>query len=282
MSSVPDRFDPHEVESFFKLVQKHIGVSLNLSKEYLISSRLTHLVHQGGFESHSHLLRHLTKHPVGELHWKAFEAMTTNETSFFRDGHPFDVLRQTIIPALIASRAQERILNIWCAAASTGQEPYSVAILLREHFPELLRWNVQIWAHDVSQQALKKATEGIYNPSEMSRGLSEAQKMRCFNLLPNGHYQIHAEYKSMVRYAQMNLIQNWPSLPSFDLILMRNVLIYFDPIGKAQILKKLHAHLARADSCLLLGSAESLLFDPSFHAIQAERVTYYQKRNSVA
>ena len=278
MSSSPTQIDPHDLESFFHLVQKHIGISLNLSKEYLISSRLTPLVHQGGFENHAHLLRHLTKHPVGELHWKAFEAMTTNETSFFRDGHPFEVLRQTIIPALIARRAQERILNIWCAAASTGQEPYSVAILLREHFPELLKWSVQIWAHDISQQALEKAKEGIYNPSEMSRGLSEAQKRRCFSLLPNGHYQILPEYKTMVRYAQMNLILNWPSLPAFDLILMRNVLIYFDPIGKAQILKKLHTYLARADSCLLLGSSESLLFDPSFRAVQAGSLTYYHKQ----
>jgi chemotaxis protein methyltransferase CheR len=282
MNSIPAQFDPHDVESFFHLVQKHIGVALNLSKEYLITSRLTHLVHQGGFESHAHLLRHLTNHPVGDLHWKAFEAMTTNETSFFRDSHPFETLRQTIIPALIASRAQERKLNIWCAAASTGQEPYSVAILLREHFPELLTWNIQIWAHDISQQALETASEGIYNPSEMSRGLSEAQKRRYFSLLPNGHFQVLSEYKNMVRFEHMNLVQNWPLLPPFDLILMRNVLIYFDQIGKAQILKKLHAQLARTDSCLLLGSSESLLFDPTFRSIQTGRVTYYQKLKSVA
>ena len=172
--------------------------------------------------------------------------------------------------------------NIWSAAASTGQEPYSIAILLREYFPELLTWNIQIWAHDISQQALEKATEGIYNPSEMSRGLSEAQKGRYFNLLPNGHYQICSEYKSMVRFVQMNLVQNWPLLPPFDLILMRNVLIYFDPIDKAQILKKLHAQLASADSCLLLGSSESILSDPSFRAVREGRVSYYQKINSVA
>ena len=282
MSLSPDQLDHQDVERFFGLVHKHIGLDLNLSKEYLIGARLTYLVQQGGFESHAHLLRYLTNHPVGELHWQAFEAMTTNETSFFRDGHPFDALREKIIPALLATRAHERKLNVWCAAASTGQEPYSVAMLLREHFPELLKWQIQIWAHDISKQALEEATGGIYNPSQISRGLTEAQKTRYFRLLPNGHSQILSEYRNMVRFAHMNLVQDWPLLPPFDLILMRNVLIYFDQNTKVQILKKLRAQLAHPDGCLLLGSSESLLFDPSFQAVQAGRVTYYQKRNSIA
>ncbi|MEI8401430.1 MAG: protein-glutamate O-methyltransferase CheR [Alcaligenaceae bacterium] len=282
MSSTPAQLDPRDVEGFFRLVQKHIGVALSLNKDYLISARLSGLVQQSGFEDHTQLLRYLINNPVNKLHWQAFEAMTTNETSFFRDGHPFDALRQTIIPALLESRAQERKLNIWCAAASTGQEPFSVAILLREHFPELTKWQIQIWAHDVSQQALERAVAGTYNPSEMSRGLSEVQKKRYFSQLTNGHYQILSEYRSMVKFDQMNLIRPWPLMPSFDLILMRNVLIYFDHTAKAQILKKLHTQLARSDSCLLLGSSESLLFDPSFQAVQIERMTYYQKRNSVA
>jgi chemotaxis protein methyltransferase CheR len=282
MSLSSDQLDLQDVERFFNLVHKYIGVNLSLSKEYLISARLTHLLQQSEFENHAHLLRYLINHPVGELHWKAFEAMTTNETSFFRDGHPFDALRQTIIPALIESRNHDRKLNIWCAAASTGQEPYSVAILLREHFPELTKWQIEIWAHDVSQQALEKAIAGTYNPSEMSRGLSEAQKRRCFSLLPDGHSQILSEYRNMVRFAHMNLVQDWPRMPPFDLILMRNVLIYFDQHTKDQILKKLHAQLARSEGCLLLGSSESLLFDPSFQAVQAGRVAYYQKRNSIA
>jgi chemotaxis protein methyltransferase CheR len=282
MNASSEQLDPHDVERFFNLVHRHIGVDLSQRKEYLISARLTHLVQQGGFESHAQLLHYLTNQPVGELHWQAFEAMTTNETSFFRDGHPFDALQQTIIPALIERRSHNRKLNIWCAASSTGQEPYSLTILLREHFPELTKWQVQIWAHDVSQRALEKAIAGIYNPSEMSRGLTEAQKRRYFRPLPDGHYQILSEYQNMVRFAHMNLVQNWPLMPTFDLILMRNVLIYFDLNTKVQILKKLHAQLAHDDSCLLLGSSESLLFDTSFRAVRVGRVTYYQKSNSVA
>jgi len=277
MSSFANQLDQLDVEHFFKLVEKNIGIDLDLAKTYLITSRLTHIVEQHGFDHHAQLLRHLVTSPVNDLHWQAFEAMTTNETSFFRDIHPFDALKKTILPALIEKCQETREINIWSAAASTGQEPYSIAILLREYFPELTKWKIQIWATDISQQALDKAVSGVYNPVEIMRGLSDSQISRHFTKLPNGHYQVIPDIRSMVQFRQMNLIQDWPLMPKFDLILMRNVLIYFNQETKAKIVKKLHAQLPHADAYLILGSSESILFDKSFKAVQLDRVSYYQK-----
>jgi chemotaxis protein methyltransferase CheR len=277
MSTASDDLDQLDVENFFKLVEKNIGIDLDLEKTYLITSRLTHLVQQYGFSNHAQLLRHLVTSPAGDLHRQAFEAMTTNETSFFRDVYPFDALQKTIIPALIARCEGTREIQIWSAASSTGQEPYSIAILLRENFPELAKWKIQILATDISQHALDKAMLGIYNPVEIARGLSESQKNRHFTKLPNGHYQVHADIRSMVEFKQMNLIQNWLLMPKFDLILIRNVLIYFNQETKAKIVKKLHAQLPHADAFLMLGSSESILFDKAFKAVQLDRVSYYQK-----
>ena len=277
MSSPADELDQLDVENFFKLVEKNIGIDLDLGKAYLITSRLTHLVQQAGFNNHAQLLRHLVTSPVSALHWQAFEAMTTNETSFFRDIYPFDALKKTIFPALIERCQEAREINVWSAAASTGQEPYSIAILLRENFPELAKWKIQIWATDISQQALDKATLGIYNPVEIARGLSDSQISRHFAKLPNGHFQVLPELRSIVKFREMNLILDWPLMPKFDLILIRNVLIYFNQETKAKIVKKLHAQLPHADAYLMLGSSESILFDKSFKAIQLDRVSYYQK-----
>lgn len=278
MKSSADQFDQLDVENFFKLVEKNIGVDLGIAKTYLITSRLTNIVKEYGFGSHAQLLRHLVTSPVADLHWHAFEAMTTNETSFFRDFHPFEVLKKTIFPALIQRCQQTKEINIWSAAASTGQEPYSIAILLRENFPAVANWKIKICATDISQQALDKAATGVYNPVEIARGLSDIQINRHFSKLSNGHYQAHLDLRNMVQLKQMNLIQDWPLMPKFDLILMRNVLIYFNQDTKAKIVKKLHTQLPDADAYLMLGSSESILFDKSFKVVQSDRVSFYQKQ----
>jgi chemotaxis protein methyltransferase CheR len=278
MSLENSPIDAVDVEGFFSLVEKNIGVSLDASKAYLIQSRLSNVVSKHGFAGHTPLLRFLITNPVGDIHWQAFEAMTTNETSFFRDIHPFEILKTTIFPDLIQKRKDARELNIWSAASSTGQEPYSIAILLREYFPELAGWKIRILATDISEQALEKASLGIYNQTEIQRGLSEAQIQRHFIKLPGGHYEINADLRSMVQFKQMNLIHDWPLMPKFDLILMRNVLIYFNQLTKAKIVKRLHSQLLDASSYLILGSSESILFDQAYRIVQLDRVSYYQKR----
>jgi chemotaxis protein methyltransferase CheR len=270
--------DQADVESFFNLVERNIGVALDLSKTYLIQSRLSSVVTEHRFADHAALLRFLNTNPVGAIHWQAFEVMTTNETSFFRDSSPFEVLRTTIFPELFQKRREARELNIWSAASSTGQEPYSIAILLREHFPELIGWNIRILATDISEQALEKASSGIYNQTEVQRGLTETQIHRHFKKLPNGHYEINPDLRGMVQFKQMNLIQDWPLMPKFDLILMRNVLIYFNQNTKAKILKRLYSQLSDVSSYLILGSSESILFDQTYQIVQLERVSYYQKK----
>ena len=277
MSADVMAIDPLDAELFFKQVEKHIGVALDESKIYLINSRLTPLVLEYDLKSHANLLRQLISTPIGPLHWQAFEAMTTNETSFFRDTYPFEALKKTIIPALIKKYQDKKEINIWCAAASTGQEPYSIAILLREHFPELANWKIQILATDISEPTLAKASLGIYNQTEIARGLTDTQISRHFTQLPNGHYEIHTDLRSMVQFRYMNLIPDWPLMPKFDLILIRNVLIYFNQDTKASIIKRLHSQLVDLDACLMLGSSESILFDKTFRAIQLDRVTYYHK-----
>lgn len=276
MSTEPIDVNPQDVDSFFKLVEKHIGISLDGSKSYLISSRLTPLLEEYGIASLKELLQQLAKSPVGPMHWEAFEAMTTNETSFFRDIHPFEVLKKTILPALIQERQHTKTLNIWSAAASTGQEPYSIAILLREHFPELNQWKVNILATDISEQALDKASLGTYNQTEVGRGLSPMQIQHHFTKLSNGSYQIHPDLRTMIQFKHMNLLGDWSWMPKFDLILIRNVLIYFNQELKAKVVKRLHGQLSKADACLILGSSESILFDNAFKAIQLDRVSYYQ------
>ena len=278
MSVENDSLDQADVESFFGLVEKNIGVSLDATKVYLIHSRLSSIVTEHSFTGHSALLRFLITNPIGEIHWQAFEAMTTNETSFFRDIHPFEVLKTTIFPDLIQRHRESREINIWSAASSTGQEPYSIAILLREFFPELSGWKVRIVATDIAEQALEKASLGIYNQSEIQRGLSETQIERNFKKLPNGYYEINPDLRSMVQFKQMNLIQDWPLMPKFDLILIRNVLIYFNQVTKAQIVKRMYTQLLDSSSYLILGSSESIMFDQTYKIMQLDRVSYYQKK----
>ena len=266
-----------EFQSFATLLEKHAGIVLEPGKEYLVEARLAGLVREGGFASVGALLQNLRATPLGRAHWQAIEALTTNETSFFRDEHPFTALRDVILPELIARRASTRSLNIWCAAASTGQEPYSLAMLLRDRFPQLLNWNLSFVATDLSEAVLARAREGRFNATEIGRGLPAEFRQRYFT--PDGDgLRVRDEIRRMVAFRPMNLIGPWPGLPELDLVLLRNVLIYFGADAKRAILQKIHRHL-RPDGCLLLGAAESTLhLDESYEVVHLERTAYYRAR----
>ncbi len=270
-------FDQTVIENFFKMLEKKTGVALDLSKGYLVSSRLSTIVKQHGFINHISLLKHMASNQINSLHWQAFDAMTTNETSFFRDTTSFNAITEMILPALIAKKSNIKELNIWSCAASSGQEAYSIAILVRENFPELSKWKIHIKATDISKTSLDKARLGIYSHLEINRGLTNAQIKRYFRNLTPSIYQITNDLRQMVEFDYLNLIEDWPHSPKFDLILLRNALIYFNKDNKSQILKKINSSLADQESCLMLGSSESILFDPSFKTVQLERVTYYKK-----
>ena len=266
------------LEYFYRILEKHTGISLDHSKEYLVSSRLSVIAKNRGFSDYSSLLKHLYLSPIGPPHWECFEAMTTNETMFFRDVHPFESIRDHILPALIKKNSEEKKLHIWCAASSTGQEPYSLAILIKESFPDLASWNILMRATDISESAIKKSVEGIYNETEISRGLTKHQIQTYFTQSGNGCWQLIPELKKNIVFERLNLVEEWPVSAKYDLILLRNVLIYFKHETKLEVINKLYDHLADDGSVLMLGSSESLLYEDRFLMIKQDRINYYQKR----
>jgi chemotaxis protein methyltransferase CheR len=269
--------DPKELALFFALLETHTGIAMDESKEYLLSSRLGGLARDCAITSVAALIVQLNRTPVGPLHWQAFDLMATHETFFFRDKSYFDLIKNEIIPSVMKANAVSQEMNIWCAAASTGQEPYSLAILLEEEFPALHNWKVSIHATDMSDSCLEQARLGIYNSFEINRGLSEAQMKLHFNELETGEFRIHSTLHQWIQFYHLNLLKDWPKLPLFDLILLRNTLIYFNSETKMAVLKKIHAQLSNLTGYLMLGSAESILFDNRFSVSRSDRLTYYRR-----
>ena len=272
---------PDEFQYFATLLEKHAGIVLEAGKEYLVEARLGPMARDSGFASVGALIQDLRQNPMGRAHWLAIEALTTNETSFFRDEHPFNALRDVILPELIDRRATTRTLNIWCAAASTGQEPYSLAMLLRDSFPQLLGWTISFIATDLSEATLARAREGRFNTTEIGRGLPPVFRQRYFT--PDGEgLRVRDEIRRMVAFRAMNLVGPWPNMPELDLVLLRNVLIYFNVETKRNILQKVQRYL-RPDGCLLLGAAESTLhIEESYEVVHLERTAYYRARRTAA
>jgi chemotaxis protein methyltransferase CheR len=185
------------------------------------------------------------------------EAMTTNETSFFRDTTPFDDLRRAILPRLLETRRSSRTLRVWCAAASSGQEPYSFLMLCEESFPELADWKFDFVATDISSQILVRAEAAVYSQFEVQRGLPIQLLLKHFEQTPAG-WQVKAALRNRVRFRTLNLLENFAHLGMFDIILCRNVLIYFDADRKREIFERLH-RAVRPDGYLMLGAAETVL-----------------------
>jgi chemotaxis protein methyltransferase CheR len=245
------------------------AIALDDGKEYLAESRLMPIASREGVGSVAELLRKIRLDPAHRLRTKIVEAMTTNETSFFRDVHPFEEIRDVLIPDLIERRAARKTLRIWCAACSTGQEPYSVAMLLRDHFPELMTWKVEILASDLSTEILERAREGRFTQLEVNRGVPVAFLLRFFRR-DGLHWQLDEGIRRMVDFRPINLVQPWPPVAPMDLVLMRNVLIYFDAKSKKQVLAKVAVVMA-PDGFLMLGGSESALFiDDRFERVVRE------------
>ncbi|MFN8025622.1 MAG: protein-glutamate O-methyltransferase CheR [Acidimicrobiia bacterium] len=183
--------------------------------------------------------------------------MTTNETSFFRDGRPFDALRDTVLPDVIERRSRNRSLNIWCAACSSGQEPYSIAMLLREDFPQLNDWNVRILGTDLSQEMVDRCKQGTYSQFEINRGLPARYLPRHFERA-GASWSVMAATRRGLDFRTMNLIDPWPALPAMDIVFIRNVLIYFDAATKRNLLERAHRALA-PEGYLFLGGAETTI-----------------------
>lgn len=258
------------------LAYRQAAIVLERGKEYLVESRLTPLAQREGFGSLAEFIAAMRRdRSEGVMHGKAVDALTTNETYFFRDFHPFEALRKTILPELIAQRQDARRLTVWCAACSTGQEPYSLAMLIREHFPQLAHWQIDLIATDLSPTVLRQAEAGRYNQIEINRGLPAPYLVKYFQQQDSA-WVIKPEIRAMVQFRPLNLIQPWPILPPCDLIFIRNVMIYFDVETKRTILKKIR-HCLRPQGSLFLGSSETTLnLDPQWMPVTVGSTVVYR------
>ena len=265
---------------FTKMVCENVGLALDESKEYLLDSRLSPVAKAGGFPNYASLVQHLNCQPVRELHWQAFEALLTNETMFFRDEHFFNGLIEIAIPSLIEKKKSQKKLHIWCTSVSTGQEAYSLAILIKEYFPELATWDVKIDASDICKGAIQKAKAGAFNAVEIHRGLTPDLIKKYFQLDESGAYIAEPGLKKMIHFFNVNLIGNLNEIQTVDLILIRNVLIYFLPETKKAVLQKMHSKLLDEDSFLMLGAAESLIGDTTFIPHRVGKFSFFKKKSS--
>jgi chemotaxis protein methyltransferase CheR len=263
-----------EFDYIRKVLQERAAIVLEPGKEYLVESRLTPLARSLNLGSIGELVACMRADP--DLHPRIVEAMVTTETSFFRDRQPFDTLRKHVLPDLIKKRRADRALSIWSAACATGQEPYSVAMLMRTHFPELADWNITLLASDVSREVLGRAAQACFNQTEVNRGMSAAMLVRFFEQHGTS-WQLRPEIVGMVKFQEINLALPWPALPRFDLILLRNVMIYFDVETKKAILARL-GRLLRPDGYLLLGGAETTInLDDSYRRVEGLKSGFYQR-----
>lgn len=253
-----------DFEFLRQLVGEQAGIVLDPEKAYLIERHLAPLARRTGHDSIPALVHDLKQRPSGPLMPQVVEAMTTNETSFFRDAMVFESLRAAVIPELIRVRRADRTLDLWCAACSSGQEPYSVLMMLREHFPELASWRVRYVTSDLSTEMLDRTRAGIYSRHEVSRGLPPALLKKYFEPLDGGSWQVRAELRAALDVRRVNLIGDWPRLPAPDLVMIRNVMIYFDQPTKRRILQRIK-NLMAPHGFLFLGTAETpRLLDDDF------------------
>ncbi|MCG7392015.1 protein-glutamate O-methyltransferase [Microvirga sp. ACRRW] len=266
-----------EFEALRAFLKARSGLALTVDKRYLVESRLTPICTRFKIENLSHLIREIKSGRSAALENAAIEAMTTNETFFFRDKAPFDLFQDVLLPRFIKERAASRKLRIWCAAASTGQEPYSLAMLLKEASVRMPGWHVDIIATDISNEVLEKARAGIYNQFEVQRGLPVRLLVKYF-AQKGDQWQIAPEIRSMVDFRYLNLIDDFSRLGPFDIVYCRNVLIYFDPQMKANVLRRI-AQLMAADGSLVLGASETILgitdalsLDPAYRGLYAKSI----------
>lgn len=260
-----------------KLMQETSAIVLDPGKEYLAELRLGPVVLEHGLNSMGELFHRLRRHEDQTLRQRVLDVMTNNETWFFRDLAPFEALRLEVLPELLARRAYERNINIWSAACSSGQEPYSLAMLLKEQLPDSTGWKPSILATDFSVSVLERAMRGRYSRLEVNRGLPAQMLTRYFQ--PEGlEWVISPELRKNIAWRTMNLAQPWSEMPKFDVIFLRNVLIYFDVETKRDIFTRVRRVL-KPDGCLFLGAAETTLnIDDAYERVPFQKTCYYRIR----
>lgn len=248
---------PEDFDLVSALVKKRSGLVLSRDKLYLVETRLGPVARRHGAASVGELVSKLGASAPESLLAEVTEAMTTNETSFFRDKIPFDLLAEYMLPSLLAARTQQRLIRIWCAASSTGQEPYSIAMLIKEMPRETAGYRFEIFASDISNEVIERAKRGVYSQFEVQRGLPVKHLVKYFKKTDD-YWQIDDSIRTMVNHRTFNLLEDLRILGTFDLIFCRNVLIYFDQPTKRQVLERVAQQLA-PDGFLVLGAAETVI-----------------------
>lgn len=248
---------PQDLDFVREMVRTRSAIVLEVEKAYLVQSRLEPLAKKEGFGSLDRFVDKLRSTSYGTLHQKAVEAMTTNETSFFRDLTPFQVLRDQLFPEIIERKGQVKHLTMWCGASSSGQEPYSVMFTILEHFPVLKDWNIQFIATDISEEMVDKCRAGKYSQLEVNRGLPASCLTRFFSK-KGMDWQVQDDIRRRIDFKLMNLAGPWFSFPKMDLVFLRNVMIYFDIDTKKHILGNIRTFLD-PNGYLLLGGSESTI-----------------------
>ncbi|HET7488085.1 MAG TPA: protein-glutamate O-methyltransferase CheR [Acidimicrobiales bacterium] len=267
-----------DFEFIADLVRREAAIVLEPGKEYLAENRLHPVARKEGIESISALVDRLRR-GAPELREKVVDALTTNETSFFRDGHPWEAIRTDLLPQLIERRKDTRMLTVWCAASSSGQEPFTLAMLLREHFAAALDgWTVRIISTDISPTMIERCKRGRYSQLEVNRGLPAMLLVKHFTRAGT-EWELNQDVRSMVEFRLMNLAdpEHYRRLPMLDLVLIRNVLIYFDLDTRRDILGRTRDHL-RGDGYLFLGSSETTVnVAEGFERVSSGRTICYQR-----
>lgn len=258
------------------LVYERAAIVLESGKEYLVEARLGPLAKEAGHGSVDEFLRNIAQKPYNGVHARVVEAMTTNETSFFRDIHPFEALAKHILPEFQKTRSIARTLRVWCAACSTGQEPYSLAMLIKDRAPQLAGFKIEIVATDINNVVLDRAKSGRYRQHEVNRGLPAPMLYRHFTR-EDADWVIKPYLREMVDFRNLNLIAPWIGMPSqVDIVFIRNVLIYFDVPTKKKILGRVRNMLPK-DGVLFLGGAETTLnLDDGFVRAQESNASFYK------
>lgn len=270
------KIDDSDLEHVSKIVHDDAGIVIDAGKSYLVQDRLESVARSVGLDSVKSLVRELRGPRSRMLREEVVDAMTTNETFFFRDEIPFETLGEKVLPWLTRARLDRKRISVWCAAASTGQEPYSLAMTFLESVTAPAAWNLDLLATDISPTALERAREGRYTEFEAGRGLDERRRDRYFKQ-DGRHWVARNELRSLVDFKRFNLLNTHSQEGPFDLIYVRNVLIYFDVPTKAKILRAMTRSLA-PDGLIVLGAGESILqLDVDLERVVALPGAYYAR-----
>lgn len=273
---------PQDYDSFRRYLEEHSGIVLGENKHYLVTSRLSRLMREFGIEDFKTLMRQLVSERKSKLHEQIVDAMTTNETLWFRDNYPFEVMKQVILPELSGKRLPQ--LRIWSAACSSGQEAYSISITLQEYLstkPGSLPAGIQIIGTDISTSMLRDANTALYDNMSLARGMSDERRQRYF-IQRGEKWEIRPEIKQRVRFQEMNLLTNYAALGRFDIVFCRNVLIYFSSQLKSDILNRI-AKTMNPGGYLFLGGSESpTSYSDAFELVRTPQGVVYRVKEEAS